>query len=246
MANIPEQPAAWPPVRLIATTDRVLGGEEGAANQQAIAILQRAQYLLAGVEAVQAALGVAQQRATDALTTAGTAATAATGATTLADTARALAVAAQTAAGTADTKATAAQTMASSADTKATAAQTAANTADTKASTADTKATTAVTAANAAQTAVAAKATRYDLGTVNVVYTASVAIGAGSTWVEANCPGALVGDAIFVSPTAAVTFPYGIGAAQCLATDKIRVCINHPALVLGGGFTIPVKAFALR
>ncbi len=239
MANIPEQPAAWPPVRLIATTDRVLGGEEGAANQQAIAILQRAQYLLTGVEAVQAALGVAQQRATDALTTAGTAATAATGATTLADTAHTLAVAAQTAAGTADTKAAAAQTMATAADTKAAAA-------DVKAGTADTKATAAVSTANAAQTAVAAKATRYDFGTVSVVYTAGVAIGAGSTWVEANCPGALVGDAIFVSPTAAVTFPYGIGAAQCLATDKIRVCINHPALVLGGGFTIPVKAFALR
>lgn len=239
MANIPEQPAAWPPVRLIATTDRVLGGEEGAANQQAVAILQRAQYLLVGLQAAQTAVDDAQQRVTSALSTASTAATAAGSASTLADTARTLALAAQTAAGTADTKAMTAQTMASAADSKAAAAQTAASTADTKASTADTKAA-------AAQVAVAAKATRYDLGTISVTYSATAALGAGSTWVEANCPGALIGDAIFVSPTAAVTFPYGIGAAQCLAVDKIRVCINHPALVLGGGFTIPVKAFALR
>lgn len=232
MANIPEQPAAWPPVRLIATTDPVLGGEEGAANQQAIAILQRAQYLLVRLRAAEAAVA-------DALSTAGTAATAAGSATTLADTARALAQAAQSAAGTADTKAAAA-------DTKATNAQTMATAADTKASTADTKAAAAASTAAAAQTAVAAKATRYDLGTISVTYSATAALGAGSTWVEANCPGALIGDAIFVSPTAAVTYPYGIGAAQCLAVDKIRVCINHPALVLGGGFTIPVKAFALR
>lgn len=239
MTNIPIQPAAWPEIPLIVETDPVLGGLNGPANRQAIAIAQRIQYAMAAVDMVAGVGTQAKALADQALG--------------LASSADAVALAAQSAAATADTKASTAQTTATQADTKATSAQTTATAADTKATQADTKATaaqtTAATAATDAQTAMttaAAKTTRVFLGTISITYTAALALGAGARSVEAACTGARVGDAIFVSPSAAVPDGYAVGSAQCLTADKIRVSIVHPALVLGANFTIPVLAFALR
>lgn len=239
MTNIPIQPAAWPEIPLIVETDPVLGGLNGPANRQAIAIAQRIQYAMAAVDMVAGVGTQAKALADQALG--------------LASSADAVALAAQSAAATADTKASTAQTTATQADTKATSAQTTATAADTKATQADTKATaaqtTAATAATDAQTAMttaAAKTTRVFLGTISITYTAALALGAGARSVEATCTGARVGDAIFVSPSAAVPDGYAVGSAQCLTADKIRVSIVHPALVLGANFTIPVLAFALR
>lgn len=239
MTNIPIQPAAWPEIPLIVETDPVLGGLNGPANRQAIAISQRIQYAMAAVDMVAGVGTQAKALADQALG--------------LASSADAVALAAQSAAATADTKASTAQTTATQADTKATSAQTTATAADTKATQADTKATaaqtTAATAATDAQTAMttaAAKTTRVFLGTISITYTAALALGAGARSVEATCTGARVGDAIFVSPSAAVPDGYAVGSAQCLTADKIRVSIVHPALVLGANFTIPVLAFALR
>lgn len=246
MTNIPIQPAAWPEIPLIVETDPVLGGLNGPANRQAIAIAQRIQYAMAAVDMVAGVGTQAKALADQALG--------------LASSADAVALAAQSAAATADTKASTAQTTATQADTKAaqadtkaSSAQTTATAADTKATQADTKATaaqtTAATAAADAKTAMttaAAKTTRVFLGTISITYTAALALGAGARSIEATCTGARVGDAIFVSPSAAVPDGYAIGSAQCLIADKIRVSIVHPALVLGANFTIPVLAFALR
>lgn len=274
MADIPEQPAAWPEIPLIATTDPVLGGINGAANRQAVKIMQRMQMAKDIADAATSSLAAlsplvtaARTRADDATTAAqaawdlgdsaydlasaaqGTAVAAqsaastaqgtAAAASTAAATADGKAVAAQSAASTADGKAIAAQTKADQADTKATAAQTAAGTAETNASNASTTATNAMTLANT-------KATRIDLGTVSLTYSAALAIGAGARSVAVNCTGARVGDATFVAATGAIPDGYAVGAAQCLVADVIRVSVVHPALVLGASFTIPLRVFALR
>jgi hypothetical protein len=121
-----------------------------------------------------------------------------------------------------------------------------ANAADLAAQQAATMAGTASSTASAAQTAVASKTTRVELGTVTVTYSATLAVGAGARWLEVNAPLALAGDAVFVSPTAAVADGYGVGAAQCLVDGKIRVCVVHPALALLASFSIPMKAYSLR
>lgn len=95
-------------------------------------------------------------------------------------------------------------------------------------------------------TAANAKATRVDLGSVSLTYTAALALGAGARSVAVNCTGAQVGDAVFVAATGAVPDGYAVGAAQCLVADVIRVSVIHPALVLGASFTIPLRVFALR
>ncbi|WHB31168.1 putative tail fiber protein [Xanthomonas phage NEB7] len=217
---------------MIQPDDRVLGGPAGAANKQAIALMENAGILY---DTVTAATQLATTAASAAQTAATTASTAASTATAAASTASAAQTAAQSAAQTA----TAAQTAATTADSKATAAQTQAGAAATTAGSADSKAAAALTAAQS-------KSTRYDLGTVNVSYSAALALGAGARSVVVPCPGAMVGDAVFVAATGAIPDGYAVGAAQCLVADTIRVSIVHPALVLGANFTIPVKAFALR
>lgn len=211
MADIPEQPAAWPEIPLIATTDPVLGGINGAANRQAVKIMQRMQMAKDIADTATAALSTLGPLVAAARTRADDAATAAQAALVLGDAAHDLATAAQTAAGTANTSAT-------SASTEATNAMTLANT----------------------------KATRIDLGTVSLTYSAVLAIGAGARSITVNCTGARVGDAIFVAATGAIPDGYAVGAAQCLVADVIRVSVVHPALVLGASFTIPLRVFALR
>lgn len=129
---------------------------------------------------------------------------------------------------------------------QAAAAATDAAAAKSQATAANSMASTASSTATAAQTAVASKVTRIDLGTLTVSYTATVAVGAGARWLEVDAPLALLGDAVFVSPTGAVADGYGVGAAQCLANGKVRVCTMHPALALLASFSIPLKAYALR
>lgn len=281
MADIPEQPAAWPEIPLIATTDPVLGGINGAANRQAVKMLQRMQHVKEVGDTASAAIStmaplVAQARsgadaallaaqaahsaadsaagaaadarsaATAAQTAASTADGKAVAAQTLATSAQTAAATAQSAADAADTKATAAQTKANQADGKATAAQNKADQADTKATNAQSAASSAGSNATAAMSAANAKATRVDLGSVSLTYSATLALGAGARSIAVNCTGAQVGDAIFVAPTGAVPDGYAVGAAQCLVADVIRVSIVHPALVLGASFTIPLRVFALR
>ncbi|MFB0357377.1 hypothetical protein ABVD92_20115 [Xanthomonas euvesicatoria] len=239
MADIPEQPAAWPEIPLISTADLVLGGNNGPANRQAVKILQRMQLVKVGMDAATASLSTLQPLVAQARS-------GADAALTLARTADTTAAAAQTAAGTAQTAAAAAAAAASTADTKAVNAQTMANQADTKATAAQTAAGTANTNASAAMTTAAAKATRIDLGTVSLTYTAGLALGAGARSVAVNCSGAQVGDAVFVAATAAIPDGYAVAAAQCLAADVIRVSVVHPALALGASFTIPLRVFVLR
>lgn len=246
MANIPDQPPSWAAIPLIEETDPVLGGPGGAANQQAIALLKRAQWLRNGLEAVTGTVaGVAEQVGTatvgvdDALLKATTALTNSLTADSNASAARTTAESANTTAATAASNASSARTMAEAAATKADTATTTANSAAATAGTAN-------TTANTARTIAEARAIRFDLPNATVTYAAGLAIGAGARSLEANCVGARVGDAIFVSPTAAVPDGYGVGAAQCLAADKIRVSVVHPALALGANFTIPMKVFALR
>lgn len=232
MADIPEQPAAWPEIPLISTADRVLGGINGPANRQAVKMLQRMQLVKVGMDTVTAAVSTLQPLVVQARSGADAALTLAQTAGTIASAAQTTATTAATAASTADTKATNAQTTANQADTKATNAQTAAGTANTNAS--------------AAMTTAAAKATRIDLGTVSLTYTAGLALGAGARSVAVNCSGAQVGDAVFVAATAAIPDGYAVAAAQCLAADVIRVSVVHPALALGASFTIPLRVFVLR
>lgn len=166
MADIPDQPAAWPDIPLIATTDPVLGGINGAANRQAICMMQRLQMTKdigdAATTSVNA-LGplVTQARsgadaaliaAQNAQATADAAGDDAVAARTAATAAQSTASAAQSAASAADTKATNAQTAATAADSKAVAAQTSANNAGTAAATADGKAVAAQTKADSADT----------------------------------------------------------------------------------------------
>lgn len=239
MADIPEQPAAWPEIPLISTADLVLGGINGPANRQAVKLLQRMQLVKDSMDNVTATLGTLQPLVTQARSGADTA-------LALAQNVDTLARAAQAAAGTAQTTAAAAATAASTADTKATNAQTTATQADTKATNAQTAAGTANTNASAAMTAAAAKAVRIDLGAVSLTYTAGLALGAGARSVAVNCPGAMVGDAVFVAATAAIPDGYAVAAAQCLVADVIRVCVVHPALAVGASFTIPLRVFVLR
>jgi len=274
VANIPDQTPVWAPIPLIEKSDPVLGGMDGAANRQAIAMAHRLAWVQQTLTSLGATASSAAEAAAEAASQAGTAAfdaftaqqvadaagAAAASATSVAGSAHNAAIAAQSAASSADSKATSAQTAASTADTKATAAQATASAADTKATTAqttatsaDTKATSAQTmataadaAASAATTAVAAKATRIDLGNVTITYSAVLAVGAGARSIEATCTGARIGDAIFVAPTASVPDGYAVGAGQCLVADKIRVSVVHPALVLGANFSIPLRVFALR
>lgn len=225
MADIPEQPAAWPEIPLIATTDPVLGGINGAANRQAVKMLQRMQHVKEVGDVAAAAISTMAPLVAQARSGADAALLAAQAAHSAADSAAGAAADAHSAA-------TAAQTRADQADTKATSAQSAA-------SSAGSNATAAMTAANA-------KATRVDLGSVSLTYSATLAIGAGARSVAVNCAGAQVGDAIFVAPTGAVPDGYAVGAAQCLVADVIRISVVHPALVLGASFTIPLRVFALR
>lgn len=232
VANIPDQLPEWVRVRLIEKTDKVLGGPGGVANQQAVQLLQCITHVRKGVDD----LGIALQE-TDARTVQ----------------AQAAADAAVLSAQAATTSANAAHDAADGADAKATAALASAANAQTYAETADTKATAAQSAAGlagneAAQAMVAAngKAVRVDLGTVTVTYSAVLALGAGARSVTVACPGAHVGDAVFVAATGAIPDGYAVGAAQCLVVDVIRVSIVHPALVLGASFSIPLRVFALR
>lgn len=260
MPDLPEPAAGWPAIPLIETTSRVLGGLDGPANAQALALAARADWLKAGLEAATAALTTAQSRIATSEATADAAmqeaAAAALAADTAEDAATAAALTAATAsstAGAAQMAATMAQTAASAADTKATAAQTTAGTADSKATTAQTMAGTAntnasaaVSTADAASAAVATKATRIDLGTVSLTYSAAIILGAGARSVQVACSGAQVNDAVFVAATGAVPDGYAVGAAQCLTAGQIRVSIVHPALALGASFTIPLRVFVLR
>lgn len=224
---------------MIQTTDRVLGGASGPANAQAVALLKRAEHLRVTLDTVNAALTGAQNRLTTAETNLAAAINSADTAQQIAQAATQAGGAASAAAATAQSAATAAQGVATNAQTVATAAQSAVATAAALAGAAETKAI-------AAQTAVAAKATRFDLGSVTIVYSAAIILGAGARSIEATCPGALPGDAIFVAPTGAVPVGYAVGAAQCLVADKIQVSIVHPALALGASFSIPMRVFALR
>lgn len=238
---------------MIETTDRVLGGANGPANAQARALAARSAWLKDTVAEITGTLGAAQSRIADSEAAASQALSDAQAAAALADSADNAAGAAQLAAATAastaaaaQAAAVAAQTAAGTATSAASTAQTTAAIADTKATTADTKATTAVSTADAAQTAVAAKATRFDLGGVTILYTAAVILGAGARSIEVNCTGAQVGDAIFVAPTGAIPDGYAVGAAQTAVAGKIRVSVVHPALALGANFSIPLRVFALR
>lgn len=260
MANIPDQTPSWAPIPLIEKTDRVEGGIDGAANRQAVAISHRLTWAQQALEALSGAASQARAVAEGAVAQAGAAATDAQTAYQRAATAQALADAANAQAATADGKAvaaqsaaTTAQTMATSADGKATAAQTTATAADGKAVAADGKATTAQsiaatadTNATAAVAAAAAKATRIDLGSITLTYTAIVILGAGARSIEVNCTGARVNDAVFVAATGAIPDGYAVGAAQCLVADKIRVSVVHPALALNASFSIPLRVFVLR
>lgn len=232
MPNMPEPSPAWNDVPMIETTDRVLGGASGPVNVQAREIVARTGWLRAAVEDADDAAAAAQASATAANTAAGNAATQAASAGTAASAAQASATAAQTTANTAVTNAAAAQSTANAAGTAAAGAQTTANTANTA-------------AANAQATA-NSKSTRVDLGTVSIAYTAALAVGAGSRSVEANCAGAVVGDALIVVATAAIADGYAIGAGQCITVGKVRVSVSHPALVLGANFSIPVHVYAMR
>lgn len=260
MPNIPDQPPNWTGVRLIEKTDKVLGGMEGAANQQAMQMLQCVGYVRQGVEEVDAALAETTLLVAQARSSADTATLAAQNAQAAADAAQASADAADIKAVAADTKAVTAQADAAAAATKADQAQSKAsqaegkaNAAQAKADSADTKATNAAAQAGmagneAAQAMVAAnaKAVRVDLGSVTIIYSAVLALGAGARSIAVNCTGARVGDAIFVAATGAIPDGYAVGAAQCLVADVIRVSVVHPALVLGASFSIPLRVFALR
>lgn len=181
MADIPEQPAAWPEIPLIAKTDRVMGGLEGAANRQAVKMLQRMQMVkeigdtastaistmaplvaqarsgadaaLLAAQAAQSTADIAGDDASAAHALATAAQSAAANADGKAVTAQTAAAAAATAASTADGKAVTAQATAEAADTKATNAQTKANQADGKATAAQNKADQADTKATNAQSA---------------------------------------------------------------------------------------------
>lgn len=274
MANIPDQTPAWAPVPMIETNDLVLGGPDGQINRQASAVLQRAQFLRSGLETVTGTVaGIAEQvgvssqslsnlqtslqavvaEADTALSVANTARTRADSATTKAESATTAAAAAQSDAASARTMAESSNTTAASAKATADSAAATASTANTNATaaktTADNAAATAGTAnttANTARTIAEARAIRFDLPNATVTYSVTLALGAGARSIEANCTGARAGDAIFVSPVNAVPDGYGVGAAQCLANDKIRVSIVHPALALGANFSIPLRVFALR
>lgn len=253
MANIPDQPPSWAAVPLIEVSDPVLGGPDGAANRQAVAMLKRLQWTRNTIESVAGSVaGVAQQVGTatvgvdGALSTAQAATQTASSALSDASAARTTAESANTTAATAASNASTAKTMAESADTKATTATTTANTAKSTADSAAATAGTANTTANTARTIAEARAIRFDLPDSTLTYNVTLAVGAGARSLEANCLGARVGDAIFVSPKAAVPDGYGVGAAQCLAADKIRVSVIHPALALGANFSIPLFVYAMR
>lgn len=253
MADIPDQPAAWPDIPLIATTDPVLGGMNGAANRQAICMMQRLQMTkdigdaaAASIDAMGPLVSQARSGADAALLAAQTAQTTADAAGDDADAARMAASAAQSAAVAADTKATNAQAAATTADGKAVAAQAKADSADTKATNAQASAGMAGNEAAQAMVAANSKAVRIDLGAVTITYSAVLAVGGGARSLVVNCTGARVGDAIFVAATGAIPDGYAVGAAQCLVTDVIRVSVVHPALVLGASFSIPLRVFALR
>lgn len=231
---------------MIETTDRVLGGANGPANAQARALSARSAWLKDTVAEITGTLGAAQSRIADSEAATAQALADAQAAAAMAGSADSVAGAAQLAAATAASTAAAAQAAATAAQTAAGTATNAASTAQTTAASADTKATAAVSTADAAQTAVAAKATRFDLGGVTILYTAALILGAGARSIEVNCAGAQVGDAIFVAPTGAIPDGYAVGAAQCLVAGKIRVSVVHPALALGANFSIPLRVFALR
>lgn len=253
MANIPDQTPAWAPVPMIETNDLVLGGPDGQINRQTSAVLQRAQYLRNAVETVVGTVaGIAEQVGVSSqslsnlqtslqavVTEAGTALSTANSARTDAASARTMAESSNTTAASAKAAADSATAAATTANTNATAAKT---TADNAAATAGTANTTANTARSIAE----ARAIRVPLPNATVTYAATLAVGAGARSLEANCVGARVGDAIFVSPNAAIPDGYGVGAAQCLANDKIRVSVVHPAIALGANFSIVMQVFALR
>lgn len=246
MADIPNQPAAWPDIPLIATTDPVLGGMNGAANRQAICMMQRLQMTkdigdaaVASIDAMGSLVAQARSGADAALLAAQTAQATADAAGDDADAARMAAVAAQVSASNA-------QAAASTADGKAVAAQAKADSADTKATNAQASAGMAGSEAAQAMVAANSKADRIDLGAVTITYSAVLAVGGGARSLVVNCTGARVGDAIFVAATGAIPDGYAVGAAQCLVADVIRVSVVHPALVLGASFSIPLRVFALR
>lgn len=246
MADIPDQPAAWPDIPLIATTDPVLGGINGAANRQAICMMQRLQMTKNIGDAATSAVEALGPLIAQARGGADAALLAAQSAQAAADAAGDDAADAHSAASVADGKAVAAQNAAATADSKAVVAQTKADSADTKATNAQTSASTAGNDAAQAMAAASAKATRIDLGAVTITYSAVLALGAGARSIPVNCTGARVGDAIFVAATGAIPDGYAVGAAQCLVADVIRVSVVHPALVLGASFSIPLRVFALR
>jgi hypothetical protein len=104
--NLPEPPPSLVPIPEIQPGDRVLGGTDGAANKQAIALMSRTGAVLQAAQDAAAMAQAAAQTATAAATTATNAANAATTAQNAATAATTTANAANVTAGTADATAT--------------------------------------------------------------------------------------------------------------------------------------------
>ncbi|QRI46366.1 putative tail fiber protein [Xanthomonas phage X2] len=112
MADLPEQPAGWPGIPMISTSDPVLGGQDGPANRQAAALISRLQTVRNLVDAATAALATVTPQVDQHVQTLNALQASVSSVQTSVQTVSGVATAAQTAASVADAKAVAAQTAA--------------------------------------------------------------------------------------------------------------------------------------
>lgn len=79
------------------------------------------------------------------------------------------------------------------------------------------------------------------IGDVTVAYTTPIAIGAANRQISVPLATVRAGDVISARPLGAVPDGYDIGAAYCVTDGTLVVIVAHPAIVLGGNFSINLR-----
>ncbi len=84
-------------------------------------------------------------------------------------------------------------------------------------------------------------ATAVSLGDVTVSLTTPVGLAAANKQITVSLPGVKALDVLSARPLGAVPDGYDIGAAFSVKDDELVVIVAHPALTLGGAFSIRLR-----
>lgn len=79
------------------------------------------------------------------------------------------------------------------------------------------------------------------IGDVTVAMSTLVALGAANKQISVPLAAVKAGDVLSARPLGAVPDGYDIGAAYCIADGILVVIVAHPALVIGGSFSINLR-----